>query len=781
MSTSKLRSISTNSRLKINSKLDTSSVLSNVHSSLVNASTNSLSKSREKIPIKLPRLAPSSRGSSLETANSQDLSEDSISSLKHCLQVEWEKKSVPVELQKIVQDKIWSLPRHKAVAVASREVEDLKKNRSAMMTAIRAVTAREESLASIYEMENFLKQVPNWDKLKDVQLECAELLHAHRILSINAVESIEKWREVISFSALVNNETGSIHIPFVLGESNYLVKMRNDLDFLVDSEFRKVFNFQKNDPLLIKPSVPTIKIKEKKIDSNYFIQHGQVVVSLPSSLRLKVDMAEDLIAREIKFEHSLEPKHIEELTNVIYEELCEEEVTNDAVMYFGNNKSEVINPLSEALADDLIKTLLEEVAKDLKKDSQEAQTASISEALTEKIIEKEINDVLKQIAMSELKAKEKQAKELLLEQQRIKEENENLSRMIYNDLFNSLLVSMSGEFLAQARQDASEMAAKVKQVNQAKQHKEDLVIAERIANQYIEEEVAKAVQDLGCDLRSQQNDKKASEQLYEALMLKMIQEVAQESLDDSRARRDQAKAKTRDDLAGRILEALLDELVPDVQDLCQSAFDYELQLYSDRSELLENVGLGFVNEDNWEDFSGFVFKKIDAPDMVTGKLIEEYFPKIPDEELCVTADEEYLEQETSKIEAQWYWGLKGKIIVGLLVFSVDFDRNDVRVINVHHITCLNWKFYSVFIEQACKFIWDSDHCQEVRVNLYVSGNPEIPSHVKKIFNQLQFRWKTNFENEEEEISIVVMGKLRPQIKLSGLSPKKKNLIRPKGK
>ena len=61
-----------------------------------------------------------------------------------------------------------------------------------MQTALRAVNAREESLASIYEMNNYLKEVTGWDKMKDVQLECAELLHAHRILTLNAVESIVK-------------------------------------------------------------------------------------------------------------------------------------------------------------------------------------------------------------------------------------------------------------------------------------------------------------------------------------------------------------------------------------------------------------------------------------------------------------------------------------------------------------------------------------------------------------------------------------------------------------
>ena len=51
--------------------------------------------------------------------------------------------------------------------------------------------------------------------MKEVQLECAELLHAHRILTVNAVEFIEKWRELIIFSALINNESKSMHIPFI--------------------------------------------------------------------------------------------------------------------------------------------------------------------------------------------------------------------------------------------------------------------------------------------------------------------------------------------------------------------------------------------------------------------------------------------------------------------------------------------------------------------------------------------------------------------------------------
>lgn len=772
MSSIKLRSISTNTRLKVSHRLDASSVLSNVNSSLNSISSNSLSKSREKMPSKLHHLTPSSRESN-ETSISQSLNEDSVSSLKSALSQEWEKRGVPKDLQKVFNDKVWTLPRHKATAIASRELEDLKKNRSAMMSALRAVISREESLNSIYEMEKFLKQVPNWEKLKDVHLECAELLHAHRILTINAVETIEKWRDVIRSSALINNETSSIHIPFTYNEVNYIVKMRNDLDFLVNSEFSKVFLFDKTDPLLIKPSVPSVKIKDRKIDSNYFIQHGQVVVSLPSSLRHKVDFAMEIMAIEIKMENRLEPKQIEEISEVIYEELCEEEVKNDAEFYFGNNRSQVLGPLSEMLANSMLDEFFNELVREVKQEKNTENDEKIGKSLMEDMVNKEIDNNLKQIATLELKNWEKEKKDSLTRQQRIKEENENLARAIYNDLFNDILTSMTTDSVELAISDSKAVLSKQRQ---AKILKENNQIAEEIRNSYIDQEIQVTLNSISNDIQIQKNLKNSSETLYAQLITELLTEVASETYSQSKSQIEAKRQKKNEDLSEKIFYDLLDSLMPELKIIAQETFEYEIQLYSDRSELLENVGFGFLSQESWGDFSDVFFKKINAPDSVFPKIVEEYFPKIPEEELCVTADQEYLEEETSKFQAHWYWGAKGNVIAGLLVFSVDFDRNDVRVINVHHLTCLNWKSYGVFIEQALRFIWESDHCQEIRVNLYVPGGPEIPGHIKKIFNSLQFRWKTNHFNEDEDLSIIVMGKLRPQIKLPTVSPKKANLL-----
>ena len=771
MSAIKLRSTSTNSRLKINSRLDTSTILSNVNSSIVNSS-NSFSKSRERLPLKLPRIAPSSRDS-IDTSHSLDLNEESIQSLKNSLLQEWEKRSVPKDLQKVFNEKVWSLPRHKAITIVSRELEDIRKNRSAMMSALRAVISREESLNSIYEMEKFLMQVPNWEKLKDVHLECAELLHAHRILTINAVETIEKWRDMIRSSALINNESSSMHFPFMHNEVNYLVKIRNDLDFLVNSEFSKVFVFEKTDPLLIKPSIPSLKIKEKKIDSNYFIQHGQVVVSLPSSLRVKVDFAAEILAVEVKFENRLEPKQVEEISQVIYEELCEEEVKNDAEFYFGNNRNQVLGPLSDMLANDMLDEIFKEVFSEVKQEKNVENNEKVAKDLAEEMVNKEIEQSLKQIVSSELKLWEKEKKDTVTKQQRIKEENENLARAIYSDLFNTLLISFISENVQQSITDSQ---ATITKQNLAKLTKENHQIAEQIRNSLIDQEIQLTLKSLSDDLQHQKDLKNSSDSLYTQLLNQLLTDLVTETYLESKSQIDQKKHKNLENLSEKIFFDLVDQLLPDLKLLAQETFDYEVQLYSDRSELLENVGLEFLTHSEGGDFSGFEFKKINAPDSVFPKIVEEYFPKIPDEEKCVTADQEVLEEEIEKLQAHWYWGIKGKFIVGLLVFSVDFDRNDVRVINVHHLTCLNWKVYKEFIEQALKFVWESDHCQEVRVNLYVSGNPEIPGHIKKIFNALHFRWKTNYLNEEEELSIIVMGKIRPQISLPNKSPKKAHLL-----
>jgi hypothetical protein len=831
MSKKQLRSTSTNARLKAPRYLDESTSLSQVQQSLILSSSKSTDKPPENPKkLKLPHISlESSKRLSNDLSSTPDIPEETIHSLKANLQAEWATRGVPKALQQTYMAKVLALPRHKAVTVISREIEDLKKNRSPMMNALRAVIAREESLQSIFEMNNYLTEVAGWEKMKDVQLECAELLHAHRLLTINAVESIVKWRELISFSAVVNNQSEAMHIPFIYNDSNYLAKMRNDLDFLKNSEFSKVFQFDTLDPLLVKPSKPTFKAKDKKIDTNYFIQHGQVVVSLPSSLKPKSDYAEEIIGREFKAEMQLTPAQTDEVCAVIYEELCEEEVRNEVQNFLDSTKPEVANGVANKLLEEVIGNMCESIAKDWKNEKNKESNLKIAPEVMEKMVNSEVDRMLNEIVKEELVNLNKEKKENSIREQRIKEENANLARMIYNDLFGDVIGIM-------AEQTIDEIAAQNKEnekkIQKARDEKEKHSIAERIRNDYIEIIINELTAELSSEMEKLQfnrnlldsiysdllkqliqetvfehiaelirtdyieiiikeltvqasteflttsYDSKIADALYQELLAQLIKETISSQHSELLSQRENKKQAFLNDLAERIYNDLFSSIIPDIQEVANSEFENDHHLYFDKEEMVENMGLEFVREEStFSEISSLRFKTIPAPASVFPKIIEEYYPKIPQPELNVTADQEKLDREIQKVEAHWYWGLISKTIVGLLVFSVDFDRDDVRVINIHHLSCLDWRFYRDFIEAACKFIWDSDHCQEIRLNLYVEGPTEIPLDVKKVLNSLRFRWRTNIVDEEEEdCAIIVMGQPRPQIKMKEVNNVKKNLL-----
>lgn len=121
---------------------------------------------RSKNQIKLPQLSsrPSSgRTKSLErnTNLNSTITEEMVNTLKNEIETEWELRNIPNPQRDVFRSCVFELPRNKGAAIISRELEDLRKNRSLVQIAIRAVQAREESLKSIKEMNEYLAKSPD--------------------------------------------------------------------------------------------------------------------------------------------------------------------------------------------------------------------------------------------------------------------------------------------------------------------------------------------------------------------------------------------------------------------------------------------------------------------------------------------------------------------------------------------------------------------------------------------------------------------------------------------
>lgn len=218
--------------------------------------------------------------------------DDLIHSLKLQIEQEWKSKNIPFPLCEIYSLFISSLPKRKSVIFMQKEISDLRSYNSLVQVCLKGINAREESLYSIQDMAKYLSKAVDWDSLADIRIECAEILHAHRMLTLNVAESIERWKELFQY------ESNGFYASFIYNGENYLLKMRHDLDFLKTSELSKAFDFgQETDPFLLYPS-KLIEKHKAKVGSNYFIQDGEVIIPLPSVLLKRVQKMDYFLKEE---------------------------------------------------------------------------------------------------------------------------------------------------------------------------------------------------------------------------------------------------------------------------------------------------------------------------------------------------------------------------------------------------------------------------------------------------------------------------------------------------
>ena len=116
---------------------------------------------------------------------------------------------------------------------------------------MRAVKAREGCLSQLKLQEKTLQLSENKEEIKN---RASELLTHLRILSLNVVETINKWKENLSYSFLLANNAyikqNALFFKYIFEGENYLMRLCKDLDFLAGSQLSKFFNFGRNDPFL---------------------------------------------------------------------------------------------------------------------------------------------------------------------------------------------------------------------------------------------------------------------------------------------------------------------------------------------------------------------------------------------------------------------------------------------------------------------------------------------------------------------------------------------------
>lgn len=154
----------------------------------------------------------------------------------------YEEHSIPAFHRSYFKDCIYQLKPQMAVPLVSKEIDDLKNNRSIIKAASYFVNQREDLILCLSNIGKTMKGKVDQELLKD----CMDLLHKLRILSLNTVEAISQWREYLKIVQSNVNNSKSINQPvgnhksdkdyiYLLGNQNYLLKMKVDTNFLCQS------------------------------------------------------------------------------------------------------------------------------------------------------------------------------------------------------------------------------------------------------------------------------------------------------------------------------------------------------------------------------------------------------------------------------------------------------------------------------------------------------------------------------------------------------------------
>ena len=241
---------------------------------------------------------------SLEVKKIENSPEKKQSKLKKEL-----KKSKNEVLAKLVQElkKFWStfsvnsgitaqylelfseLPIQQSIELAEFEVKSARNQDSSLLICMKNIKLREESLKGLKLMNQYLAENTGWNKSQNVITECAEILHAHRMITLLVVENIMAWAgnvQILSGKSL----------EFIENDGNYLEKLKFDSDYLNNSEMAKAFQFSdnKSDPFLTSAAIYTT-LTNDSMQKSYFLKGNQVSIPIPFVIMNRINNAQNYI------------------------------------------------------------------------------------------------------------------------------------------------------------------------------------------------------------------------------------------------------------------------------------------------------------------------------------------------------------------------------------------------------------------------------------------------------------------------------------------------------
>jgi len=215
--------------------------------------------------------------------------------LQERLLATWDRLSIPMfHRESFVKcENIQNLKQ--TVENIKKEIDEIETNCSSVQMAIKAVTARENCLKQLRNVITKFSQHAEGQEVEgfneeELKQKSVELLSHLRLISLNVIETILKWREYIHqtfySSRNTTKATQLMSVPFIYNQSNYLIKMKTDTKDLIDTPLSKYFSFSnKSDPFFIEPASDE--------------QPGKLLLTIPKNLLSRIRACDFTLENEV--------------------------------------------------------------------------------------------------------------------------------------------------------------------------------------------------------------------------------------------------------------------------------------------------------------------------------------------------------------------------------------------------------------------------------------------------------------------------------------------------
>lgn len=184
------------------------------------------------------------------------------------------REKLPEEIWAPLLDAMDSCTFRDRIILYAQELEEIERNQSILQVLTQAIQVRELTLKDLYKAVDMFTASTNKGQLIT---EAKNTLVKLRENSIESLEAVNMYREKIASICV-----GSKPVPVYYLGKNYVLKVKNDCNFLINSPLSKIFDFsEKSDPFLLHPShskqgeyedipiapslLPRIKVCEKVI------------------------------------------------------------------------------------------------------------------------------------------------------------------------------------------------------------------------------------------------------------------------------------------------------------------------------------------------------------------------------------------------------------------------------------------------------------------------------------------------------------------------------------